>query len=72
MDNFFTSIALFKELLPPRLYACGTVHVNRVGLPSTLKNTHAFKNMEQRKTLWRMHNSKRASSLHSSSERCCV
>ena len=58
MDNFFTNIGLFKDLLSRGVYVCGTVRANRVGLLSALKNTQAFKNMEQGTTIWRMHNSR--------------
>ena len=30
---------------------------NRIGLPSFLKNTSAFKNVPQKTILWRMHDS---------------
>lgn len=32
-DNFFTSPALFNELLQCGLYACGTVRMDRRGFP---------------------------------------
>jgi hypothetical protein len=47
MDNFFSSIGLFKELLSKGTYACGTMRSNRVGLPTDLKNTNSFKNSPQ-------------------------
>ena len=34
MDNYFTGIPLFKELLNDGLYACGTIKSNRKGWPS--------------------------------------
>ena len=58
MDNFFTSIGLFKALLARGIYATGIVCTNRVGLPSDLKNTRAFTNFVQGSTLWRMHESR--------------
>ena len=36
-DNFFTSPILFHDLLNNGIYACGTVHSNRVGFPDDLK-----------------------------------
>ena len=36
-DNFFTSLALFDELLQCGLYACETVRMDRRGLPPDLK-----------------------------------
>jgi hypothetical protein len=47
MDNFFTFVGLFKELASIQIYATGTVRTNRIGLPSALKNTRAFKNVLQ-------------------------
>ena len=58
MDNFFTNIGIFKDLLSCGMYECGKVHANQVGLPSILKNMRAFKNMEQGTTVWRMHDSR--------------
>ena len=55
---FFINIGLFKDLLSRRIYTCGSLHVNPIGLSSTLKNTCTFKNMEQGMMLWRMHNLK--------------
>ncbi|CAI7988607.1 hypothetical protein GBAR_LOCUS21 [Geodia barretti] len=37
MDNFFTSPALFMDLLQDGIYACGTVRSNRRGFPQDLK-----------------------------------
>ena len=45
MDNFFSSIELFKELLSQHIYASGTVHFNWIRLPTNLKNTKSFKNL---------------------------
>jgi hypothetical protein len=43
MDNYFTSVGLFKDLLSKGIYATGTVHSNRVGIPSVLKNKKAYR-----------------------------
>jgi hypothetical protein len=37
MDNYFTSVPLFTDLLERSTYACGTVRLNRKYLPSTFK-----------------------------------
>ena len=42
MDNYFTSIGLFLDLLERGIYATGTIRSNRVGIPSICKNTKAF------------------------------
>jgi hypothetical protein len=47
IDNFFTSIGLFKELASKKIYATCIVRTNQVGLPLILKNTGAFKNVPQ-------------------------
>jgi hypothetical protein len=38
MDNFFTSIPLFSDLLSRSTYACGTVRANRKYFPEDFKN----------------------------------
>ena len=58
MDNFFSSIAIFKELLVRGVYACGTIRTNCIGLPSILRNSRTFKNLPQDTTMWRMHDSR--------------
>jgi len=63
MDNFFTSIPLFRDLLERKIYATGTMRANRVGLPQSLKNTKAFNRNEQGMLDWRMHNSRQISSV---------
>ena len=35
MDNYYTSPELFEELYFRETYACGTVRMNRKGMPST-------------------------------------
>ena len=57
MDNFFSNIGFFKELLARGIFAFGIFRSNRVGIPSLLKNTRAFKNSLQGTILWRMYDS---------------
>ena len=47
MDNFFSSVGLFNELLSMGIYATRTVRANRLGLPMELKDTKQFKKSEQ-------------------------
>ena len=36
-DNFFSTAALFEDLLKQNIYACGTTRIDRRGFPETLK-----------------------------------
>ena len=63
MDNFFSSVALFKELLGRGVYACGTIHTNRIGIPLFLRNIRSFKNLPQGTTMWRMHDTRTMASV---------
>jgi hypothetical protein len=58
MDNYFSSIGLFQELLAKGIYATGTMRTNRIGLPADLKDTKSFKRSSQGTTEWRMHSSR--------------
>ena len=55
MENYFSSIPLFVELASKDIYATDTMKENHVGLPSHLKNTRAFKRVEQGHMEWAMH-----------------
>ena len=55
MDNFFSSIELFMNLLSMGICVMGMVRQNRVGLPMDLKDTKSFKNLNQGFTQWQMH-----------------
>jgi hypothetical protein len=59
MDNFFTSVGLFRDLERRGIYATGTVRSNRVGLPPDLTNTKEFKKRAQGELDWAMHESRR-------------
>jgi hypothetical protein len=63
MDNFFTSIGLFKELGEKTIYATGTLRSNCIGIPSALKDTKTFSRMSQGTLDWRMHESRFMSSV---------
>ena len=47
MDNFFSNVELFMDLLSMDFYAIWMVKPNRVGLSMDLKDTKAFKNFEK-------------------------
>ena len=55
MDNYFISIPLFIELVLKGIYATEIVRTNCISLPSSLKNTRAFKRMDQRHMELLMH-----------------
>ena len=48
-DNFFTSLPLMEELLLNHTYACGTLRLNRRGLPASVKNTKLRQQGETKK-----------------------
>jgi hypothetical protein len=58
MDTYFCSIPLFKDLVTKGIYATGTVRSNRIGLPTHLKNTKAWKRCNQGHIEWAMHESR--------------
>jgi hypothetical protein len=63
MDNYFSSISLFKDLVSKGIYATGTVRSNRIGLPSHLKSTKAWKRCEHGHIEWAMHESREMCSV---------
>jgi hypothetical protein len=63
MNNFFTSIDLFKELPENAIYAMGTLKSNRIGIPNALKDIKIFSRMPQKTLDWRMHESRSMSSI---------
>jgi hypothetical protein len=52
MDNYFTSVSLFKDLLDRDIYATGTLRSNRVGIPSILKNKKQYRRSLQGTLVW--------------------
>jgi hypothetical protein len=61
MDNYFTSVGLFRKLLDRGIYATRSVRNNRVGLPADLANTREFDKNVQGTLNWRMHESRKLS-----------
>jgi hypothetical protein len=43
MDNFFTSIPLFRDMARKGIYTTSTIRSNWIGIPTHLKNTWAWK-----------------------------
>jgi hypothetical protein len=58
MDNFFTSVILFRDLASKGIYATGTIRLNRIGIPLHLKNTRMWRRCEQGHLDWAMHASR--------------
>jgi hypothetical protein len=63
MDNFFTSVGLFRDLLSRTIYATGTMRSNRIGVPLVLRNTKEYRKKEQGWMDWRMHESRSMASV---------
>ena len=63
MDNFFTSIELFEELVSRQIYATGIMRSNQIELPLNLKITSAFKNVTHGTLEWKMYQSYRMTSI---------
>jgi hypothetical protein len=55
MDNFFSSVSLFAELLEKGIYATRIVRTNRIGLPNMMKNHKQFDKNVQGSLDWHMH-----------------
>ena len=41
-DNFYTGVQLLKDLFQEKTYCCGTLIVNRKGVPPNLKDSKLF------------------------------
>ena len=52
MDNFFTSIVIFKELSENCILACGTYRTNRTGLPADLADRNVVKPLRRGEALF--------------------
>ena len=53
MDNFFSSPELFDDLLKKQIYCCGTVRLNRRGMPQDLRlKTTKLKMGDIRRRTW--------------------
>jgi hypothetical protein len=63
MDNFFTSVGLFRDLKRRGIYATGTMRSNRIGLHPNMKKIKEFRRRGQGDLEWFMHNSKRMCSV---------
>ena len=55
MDNYFTSIPLLIDLAARGIYGIVTIRINRIEIPSYLKNTRAFRRVAQGHMEWAMH-----------------
>ena len=63
MDNYFSSIGLFLDLLSRGTYATDTVSANRIGLSNDLRRTKSFKNVSQGMTYQRIHDDRRVTCM---------
>jgi hypothetical protein len=63
MDNYFSSVGLFRNLEWRGIYATSTVRANRIGLPPDLTNTKEFKKRAQGELDWAMHESRKMCSV---------
>jgi hypothetical protein len=63
MDNYFTSVGLFNDLLGRGIYATGTLRSNRVGILSIMKNKKQYRRSPHGTLVWRMHASRSMSSI---------
>ena len=54
IDNFFSSVPLFVDLLGKGTYATGTVKANRIGLSTALAKKSLYAKCTQRNLEWRM------------------
>ena len=57
MDNYYTSVPLFRDMVGKAFQACGTARVDRVGIPTEWKNKKSkdyikLKKGELRTSLW--------------------
>jgi hypothetical protein len=63
MDNYFTSVGLFRDLERRGIYATGTMRSNRIGVHLDMRKTKEFKRRNHGDLDWFMHESRRMSSV---------
>lgn len=63
IENYFTSVGLFKKLLDMGIYAIGTMRSNYIGLPVQLSDTKEFNKNVHGTLDWSMHDSKKLSCI---------
>jgi hypothetical protein len=63
MDNFFTSVGLFRDLERRGIYATGTMRSNRIGLHPDMRKIKEFKRRNHGDLEWFMHDSRRMCSV---------
>ena len=61
LDNFFSSISLFVDLLGKGTYTTRTVRANRIGLPTALAKKSLYAKCTQGHLEWRMYKSQKIS-----------
>lgn len=51
-DNFYSGVALLKDLLKNKTFACGTLIANRKGVPQIFKDVKAFSKAPRGSMRW--------------------
>ena len=63
VDNFFSSIPLFVDLLEKCSYPTGTVRANRIDLPTALAKKSLYAKYTQGHLEWRIHKTQKISAI---------
>jgi hypothetical protein len=63
MDNFFTSVGLFRDLERPGIYGTGTMRSNCIGLHPDMRKIKEFRRRGQGDLNWFMHSSRKMCSV---------